>query len=300
MAINDTFGRFNTLYRQIGNGANSLRNARLNPLRQQIASGRGALTQNLGRRGILGSSFGNAALSDFEINSGRALGDANALATNDIINQRRGVLDSILGSQTNLGVANIGANAQRDVANTNLRGTQYSADSRLQGDQLRADASRYGSDQQLAGTRLTADATRYGADQRLAGTRLASDATRYSADQGLAGTQLQADASRYSSDVSRQNNLNANSTSRYVSDNAFNLGQDQLGVQATANQNQNAFWQGQLENQDRTNTINENNNIGRQQVDIANILTKAATGDGGQLDLAKLNSYMDAFGRFLI
>ena len=54
--------------------------ARLNPLREQFATRRGEIQRSIGLRGIGGSSFGDQAMTNFDIDSGRALGDAGALA----------------------------------------------------------------------------------------------------------------------------------------------------------------------------------------------------------------------------
>ena len=50
--------------------------------------------------------------------------------------------------------AQVGADAQRDIAQSNLQGTKYTADQRLAGVSLQTDAQKYTSDQQLRGTGL--------------------------------------------------------------------------------------------------------------------------------------------------
>lgn len=76
----------------IGSDANTLRgiqsplvSARLRPLEHSINERRGTLTRDLGRRNVFGS-FRNNSLNNFDIQSGQAVGDAKALATNDILN----------------------------------------------------------------------------------------------------------------------------------------------------------------------------------------------------------------------
>jgi len=53
-------------------------NAQLNPLREQIASGRGELQRSNSMRGLSGSSFGNQSLTGYDSTTGRDLRDATA------------------------------------------------------------------------------------------------------------------------------------------------------------------------------------------------------------------------------
>ena len=58
----------------------------LNPLRSEIARGRGELERSMSRRGMAGSSFANQQMTNFNVDSGRALTDATAQLENQRIN----------------------------------------------------------------------------------------------------------------------------------------------------------------------------------------------------------------------
>lgn len=75
---------FRGLSQEFAGNEGRLRNARLNPLRANIASGRGRLSRELGRTGVRGT-FANQARTNFDLDSGRALGDAEALAEQDAL-----------------------------------------------------------------------------------------------------------------------------------------------------------------------------------------------------------------------
>lgn len=64
---------------------NAFIQARVNPLEAQVAQQRGALERSMGLRGISGSSFGNQALSSFNLDAERALGDARSQATQEAL-----------------------------------------------------------------------------------------------------------------------------------------------------------------------------------------------------------------------
>lgn len=66
-------------------------NAQLNPLRQQIATGRGELQKNIGLRGISGSSFGNQAMTSYDAETGRNLQDAGANVENQQLQAMQGI-----------------------------------------------------------------------------------------------------------------------------------------------------------------------------------------------------------------
>lgn len=65
--------------RFLGNEAAFTR-ARVNPLATQLASRRGELQRSVGLRKLGGSSFGEQAITGFDVESERALGNARALA----------------------------------------------------------------------------------------------------------------------------------------------------------------------------------------------------------------------------
>jgi hypothetical protein len=106
--------RLNGLYDEAGGNQNAFIKARVNPLEAQLAQRRGDLLQSNALRGISGSSFGDQAITNFDTDAGRALGDARALATNDSINSRLG----ISGNITNAGIA--GTNALNTLNNQNF------------------------------------------------------------------------------------------------------------------------------------------------------------------------------------
>ena len=86
--------RNNNLYNQLGQSAESLLGnqnayiqARVNPLEQQLTEREGELGRSIGLRGLSGSSFGEQAMTNFNIDKNRALGDARSTALNDSLGQ---------------------------------------------------------------------------------------------------------------------------------------------------------------------------------------------------------------------
>ena len=59
-------------------------NARLNPIKQRFSMLRDQTQQGLGQRGLSGSTFMNEALTNVDTTAGRELGDAGALATQEM------------------------------------------------------------------------------------------------------------------------------------------------------------------------------------------------------------------------
>lgn len=92
----ESMGNFRGLFDQAGGNQGAYIQARVNPMEQQFAQQRGALERSLGLRGVSGSSFGDQSMTNFDIDSQRALGDARALATNDAI-RMQGQLSQLLG-----------------------------------------------------------------------------------------------------------------------------------------------------------------------------------------------------------
>ena len=72
--------------------------AMLNPLRQAIASGRGELKRDLSRRGVAGSSFANQQMTNFDVDSGRALTDKSA----EVENMRINALGDFIGMDADI------------------------------------------------------------------------------------------------------------------------------------------------------------------------------------------------------
>lgn len=79
------------LFNQAGGNQGAYIQARVNPMLQQVAQRRGELERSMGLRGVRGSSFGDQSLTNFDIDTQRALGDARALATNDAIGMQSGL-----------------------------------------------------------------------------------------------------------------------------------------------------------------------------------------------------------------
>lgn len=65
--------------RYLGNQS-AFRSARIDPLQRQFAQRRSELQQGIGLRGLGGSSFGDQALTGFDVDSQRAIGEAGAQA----------------------------------------------------------------------------------------------------------------------------------------------------------------------------------------------------------------------------
>lgn len=123
----ETMGNIRGLLGQAGGNQNAFIQARVNPLMAQIAQARGGLERDLGRRGVAGSSFGNQALSGFDFDSQRALGDARSQATQESLgfqsslNQllSQGGSDLLQQELSALGLSNI--NIQNLLSRAKLR-----------------------------------------------------------------------------------------------------------------------------------------------------------------------------------
>lgn len=87
--INDLYGETGRYGDELIGNSRSLRSrfegnrsayadSQLNPMRQQIASRRGEIQQNIGMRGISGSSFADQSINNFDTESNRELQDAGA------------------------------------------------------------------------------------------------------------------------------------------------------------------------------------------------------------------------------
>lgn len=122
----DFGSRYRGLSDEFAGNQGSLINARLNPLRQNIAQRRGGLQRDLGRRGVMGT-FANQAVSNFDIDAGRALGDAEAMATNDALMARTNLLGAEQGAESAL-TQLLGATSN-DVLRQELAGLGLGVDS---------------------------------------------------------------------------------------------------------------------------------------------------------------------------
>ena len=87
--------QYDDLYRELTSNQNPFIQARVDPLKEQIAGSRGQIQRNQGLRGVSGSSFGNDELINFDFGAQRQLGNASALATNDALGARGNTLGSL-------------------------------------------------------------------------------------------------------------------------------------------------------------------------------------------------------------
>jgi hypothetical protein len=77
-------------------------NARVNPLIESLAMGRGALQRDTARTGVRGT-FRDQALQNYDIQGNRALADQRALATNDTLNALNVLDQSLFNAGTGVG-----------------------------------------------------------------------------------------------------------------------------------------------------------------------------------------------------
>ncbi len=107
---------------RVAQGASEMRDARLNNINNAESALVSDLTENMARRRILGSSFGNASLSQARIDASQARGEAEAQSTLEEISATA----SILGFQSQViersGQIVLSALAQRS-ANTQAQGS---------------------------------------------------------------------------------------------------------------------------------------------------------------------------------
>ena len=130
--------------RFLGNEA-AFTQARVNPLAQQLASRRGELQRSIGLRQLGGSSFGEQAITGFDVESERALGDARSLAEMENLRALGGIdqatFDAVIRgtasqSQLNEVMARIAeARSQRELASFGL-GTATQGTSTTRGSNL--------------------------------------------------------------------------------------------------------------------------------------------------------------------
>lgn len=80
--------------RYLGNES-AFNQARVNPLLQQTATRRGELQRSIGMRGMGGSSFGEQALTNFDTDSQRAIGDARATSEIENLKALAGIDDAM-------------------------------------------------------------------------------------------------------------------------------------------------------------------------------------------------------------
>ena len=79
--------------------------SQINPLQQSLTAQRGQLTSDLSRRGLAGSSFGNQAITNQNIDAQRALQDARAQAIASGVGQVSGLAGQQFGAAQTLSEA---------------------------------------------------------------------------------------------------------------------------------------------------------------------------------------------------
>ena len=110
-SITQGFGNFQNRLQEtrselVGNESQFMQSG-LNPIRQRQASAEGALTRDLSRRGIEGSSFANTARGNQQATFGREMSDATAQIRNQQLAQRLGIDEAELNAGTNM-ISNLG------------------------------------------------------------------------------------------------------------------------------------------------------------------------------------------------
>lgn len=94
----ELIGNTRTLRNRFLGNQSDYANAMLNPLREQVAQRRGELARSTSIRGLSGSSFGEQAMTNFDIASQRALQDAGAKVEMEQLQALTGI-DANLASQ---------------------------------------------------------------------------------------------------------------------------------------------------------------------------------------------------------
>ena len=127
-------GRVGQMITGLKSNQNPFIQARVNPLKSDIANRRADLSRSISQRGVVGS-LGNNELMKFDMNSDRQLGDATALATNEALTsllQTEGLSNQLNEGQLNLAneylrrdLAALGLNM--DAVRIALSGRQFSS-----------------------------------------------------------------------------------------------------------------------------------------------------------------------------
>ena len=115
-------GAYDKLYAELTSNQNPFIQARVDPLKGQIASRRGELQRSQGLRGVSGSSFGNDELTNFDFGASRELGNATASATQEALGARSGTLGNIGAQNTSTLAGNNSITGQLNSLNTNRTG----------------------------------------------------------------------------------------------------------------------------------------------------------------------------------
>ena len=119
-SLTEGFGNFQNRLQEtrselVGNESQFMQSG-LNPIRQRQASAEGALTRDLGRRGIEGSSFANTARGNQQATFGREISDATSRIRNQQLAQRLGIDEAALNASTGL-VNNLASLDREQMAN---------------------------------------------------------------------------------------------------------------------------------------------------------------------------------------
>ena len=106
---NLNLGALDTYIQNLGSTRSSLlgnqgayQQARVRPLAERLALGRGQLQRGLGQTGVRGT-FANRALQNYDIQGERALGDARALAQSETLNALSQLDQALFEGQTGVG-----------------------------------------------------------------------------------------------------------------------------------------------------------------------------------------------------
>lgn len=130
------------LYGQLQGNQSAYMNSLTNPYDQQTASGRGQLTQSLGQRGVLGSSFGAMDLANYDTTRDRGRADIVAQGMNNQIGQQANIAGALVNAQNqdrNFGLSAM--NAKAGIANNILGAQQSQANLGLAGTALQNQAA---------------------------------------------------------------------------------------------------------------------------------------------------------------
>jgi len=127
---------FRSIFDSLNTNNGALIQARVNPVLRNFASLRGSTQQNLGDRGLSGSSFADQSMRNIETDASTAEGDARAIATQESLAGRAGALSGIsqtLSAQLGIDESTLNATFQKASMQAGLNNENYQvAATRLQ------------------------------------------------------------------------------------------------------------------------------------------------------------------------
>lgn len=124
--LNNTLdtSKMNDIYGGLQGNQSAFMKSLTNPYDEQTAMGRGRLTQSLGNRGVLGSSFGNFDLTSYDAARDRGRADIVAQGMNNQLGLQTNVANSLMNAQNQDRAYGLSAlNAKTGLAN-NILGAQ--------------------------------------------------------------------------------------------------------------------------------------------------------------------------------